>query len=84
MRHKTLIKEELREAIKPFRYLVGPNEWLNFEEMVQRIRMSESLSEPSARAAIMTLSGRDGIIREKDGEITFKLIFGGYILERAS
>ena len=84
MRHNHLIREEVRQAIQPFHHLIGPNEWLNFAEMVQRIHISESLSEPSARASIMVLSGRDGVIRKKNGDVTFNLVYGGYILDCAS
>ena len=84
MRRNTLLLEELHQTIRPFQYLIEQNEWLNFEEMIQRIRTSESLSEPSVRAAVMALSVRDGIIHEKDGKIALRLICGGYVLEPVS
>ncbi len=84
MRHNQLLKEELRLAIQPFLHLIGQNEWLNFSEMVQLIRVSESISESSVKHAVMALTGRDGIIYVRNREITVSLIYGGYVLDYAS
>ena len=83
MRRTRLIQEELRQAIQPFRHLVGPNEWLNFAEMVQLIRLSESIAEQSVRDAIMLLSSVDGVIRDEKGKLTISLLHGGYVLDKA-
>lgn len=84
MRRNKLIQEELHQAIRPFTHLIGPNEWLNFSEMVQRIRIAESISESSVKHAVMVISGSDGVIRSEKGKLTISLIYGGYVLDCAS
>ncbi len=83
MRVNAFKKESIEEALRPFRHLVGPNEWLNFAEMALLIRLSESISEAKARTAFILLSETDGIIQEEKGKLTVTQIFGGYVLDRA-
>jgi len=83
MRRNQLIQEEIHRTMQSFHHLLGPNEWLNFSEMAQRIRLSETLAESNVRTAVSLLEEHDGIIREKRGEIDTKLIYGGFVLETA-
>ena len=78
------MQEQLHQAVHSFKHLIGQNEWLNFDEFVQRIRLSEPLSDQSARSAILSLTGRDGIVLSNMGEITFHLVSNGRILDQAS
>lgn len=69
----------IQEAIQPFRDLVGPNEWLNFEEFAERIRITESVFQTHVKYALTLLADSDGIIRVKSRNLIPKVVHRGLI-----